>query len=80
MLINTANVTYSSIVAIGENISKLEKETGDKYLKLHRGVMDVTNIDINSLDLKLDLNNNKLQQCSRRVLQMDWMYWWNNKC
>ena len=64
MLINTANVTYSSIVAIGENISKLEKETGDKYLKLHRGVMDVTNIDINSLDLKLDLNDNKLQQYS----------------
>jgi len=64
MLINTANVTYSSIVTIGENISKLEKETGDKYLKLHRGVMDVTNIDINSLNLRLDLNDNKLQQYS----------------
>jgi aspartate aminotransferase len=64
MLINTANVTYSSIVQIGENISKLEQETGDKYLKLHRGVMDVTHIDINYLNLKLDLNNIKLQQYS----------------
>jgi len=64
MLINDANVTYSSIVAIGENIIKLEKETGEKYLKLHRGVMDVTNIDINSLDLKLDLNDGRLQQYS----------------
>ena len=33
-------------------------------LKLHRGVMDVTNIDINSLNLRLDLNDNKLQQYS----------------
>jgi aspartate aminotransferase len=64
MKINTANVTYSSIVQIGENINKIEKETGDKYLKLHRGVMDVTTLDIDSLNLNLDLNNGKTQQYS----------------
>jgi aspartate/methionine/tyrosine aminotransferase len=61
MKINTANVTYSSIVQIGEDISKLEKETGEEYLKLHRGVMDVTTIEINS---NLELNSKKLQQYS----------------
>ena len=64
MKINTANVTYSSIVQIGENITKIERETGDKYLKLHRGVMDVTTLDIDSLNLNLDLNNGKTQQYS----------------
>lgn len=64
MNINKANVTYSSIVQIGENITKIEKETGDKYLKLHRGVMDVTTLDIDSLNLNLDLNNGKTQQYS----------------
>jgi aspartate aminotransferase len=64
MKINTANVTYSSIVQIGENINKIEKETGDKYLKLHRGVMDVTTLDIDSLNLNLNLNSGKIQQYS----------------
>ena len=64
MNINTANVSYSSIVQIGENITKIEKETGEKYLKLHRGVMDVTTLDIDSLKLDLNLNNTKTQQYS----------------
>lgn len=64
MRINTATVTYSSIVKIGENIQELEKESGLKYLKLHRGVMDVTNIDINSIGLNLDLNSLPTQQYS----------------
>ncbi len=64
MKVNTANVTYSSIVQIGENINKIEKETGEKYLKLHRGVMDVTTLDIDSLNLDLNLNNGKTQQYS----------------
>ena len=34
MNINKANVTYSSIVQIGENITKIERETGDKYIRL----------------------------------------------
>jgi len=62
MNIPEINVTYSSIVKIGEDVQKLEEESGLKYLKLHRGVMDVTNIDINSLNLKLNFNDPKLQQ------------------
>lgn len=62
MNINTANVTYSSIVAIGEEVNLLEKNSGDKYLKLHRGVMDVCDIDLNKLNIDLNLNDKKTQQ------------------
>ena len=62
MNINTSTVTYSSIVEIGELIANLEKETGDKYLKLHRGVMDVTTIDLNSFAKNIDFNQKKIQQ------------------
>lgn len=48
MKVNKAKVTFSSIVKIGEDVNKIEKETGTKYLRLHRGVMDVTNLDISS--------------------------------
>jgi len=61
MKINTANVSYSSIVQIGEDILNLEKETGEKYLKLHRGVMDVTTL---KTDFIPDLNSKILQQYS----------------
>ena len=64
MKINTANVAYSSIVQIGENIAKIEKETGEKYLKLHRGVMDVCALDIESAGIGIGLNDLKLQQYS----------------
>lgn len=64
MKINYPTITYSSIVKIGENVQKLESDTKLKYLKLHRGVMDVTNIDINSLGIDLNLNDLKLQQYS----------------
>lgn len=62
MNINTAPVTYSSIVEIGELTARLEKETGEKYLKLHRGVMDVTTIDLNSFVDQIDFNEKKIQQ------------------
>jgi aspartate aminotransferase len=62
MNVNTSPVTYSSIVEIGELAAKLEKETGEKYLKLHRGVMDVTSIDLNSFVHNIDFNDKKLQQ------------------
>ena len=55
-------VNFSSIVSIGEDVQKLESETGKEYLKLHRGVMDVTQIDLSSV--KLDLNSKKIQQYS----------------
>jgi aspartate aminotransferase len=62
MNVNTSPVTYSSIVEIGELVAKLEKETGDKYLKLHRGVMDVTTIDLNSFAQSIDFNQKRIQQ------------------
>jgi len=62
MNVNTSPVTYSSIVEIGELAAKLEKETGDKYLKLHRGVMDVTTIDLNLISQTIDFNQKKIQQ------------------
>ena len=64
MNVNTAPVTYSSIVQIGELVQKLEKETSDKYLKLHRGVMDVTHIDIDQIAKEIDFNSKSIQQYS----------------
>lgn len=55
-------VNFSSIVSIGEDVQKLESETGLEYLKLHRGVMDVTQIDLGSI--KIDINSKKIQQYS----------------
>ena len=63
MNINEANVTYSSIVAIGEHINNLESTTGEKYLKLHRGVMDVTTIDVDKV-ANIVYNHKNLQQYS----------------
>lgn len=62
MNVNISPVKYSSIVEIGELTNKLEKETGQKYLKLHRGVMDVKGIDLNSFCKNIDFNEKKIQQ------------------
>jgi len=48
MKVNKAKVTFSSIVSIGEEVNRLEKESGEKYLKLHRGVMDVTYLNMDA--------------------------------
>jgi len=61
MKINYSPSTYSSIVEIGELANKLEKESGKKYLKLHRGVMDVTTIDLNSFVDDIDFNSKSIQ-------------------
>ncbi len=61
MEINYSPSTYSSIVEIGELANKLEKESGQKYLKLHRGVMDVTTIDLNSFVNDIDFNSKSIQ-------------------
>ena len=61
MNINISPVKYSSIVEIGEQVSELEK-TGQKFLKLHRGVMDIETIDLNSFSKDIDFNQKKLQQ------------------
>jgi aspartate/methionine/tyrosine aminotransferase len=62
MKINHSPVSYSSIVEIGERTSQLEKVTGEKYLKLHRGVMDVDMIDLNSFLSDFDYNQKSVQQ------------------
>ena len=61
MEVNFSPSTYSSIVEIGELANKLEKESGQKYLKLHRGVMDVTTIDLNSFVSDIDFNTKSIQ-------------------
>ena len=62
MKVNSPGVSYSSIVEIGENVTKLEKSNGLEYLKLHRGVMDVDIIDINSVMEGFDYNKKSIQQ------------------
>ena len=61
MEVNFSPSTYSSIVEIGELANKLEKESSQKYLKLHRGVMDVTTIDLNSFVSDIDFNTKSIQ-------------------
>lgn len=60
MKINNCPVNYSSIVEIGEMVSKLESTSNDTYLKLHRGVMDVDLIDINGFMKDFDFNDKSL--------------------
>jgi len=62
MNVNHSPVTYSSIVEIGERTSSLEKKTGQTYLKLHRGVMDIDLIDLNSFMKDFDYNQKSVQQ------------------
>lgn len=57
-------VTFSSIVGIGENILKLEAETGRKFLKLHRGVIDVTPIELDWIKNHISFDTKQLQQYS----------------
>ncbi len=65
MNINNPEVSFSSIVKIGDSVSQRERETGDRYLSLHRGVMDVTTLDLSSIDI--DLNSRSIQQYSSTV-------------
>lgn len=62
MKVNHSPVSYSSIVEIGERTIHLEKTTGQDYLKLHRGVMDVDHIDLNSFMNDFDYNQKSVQQ------------------
>jgi len=62
MNINISPAKYSSIVEIGETVSKLEKSTGVSYLKLHRGVMDIDTIKLNDIIKSIDFDTKKIQQ------------------
>ena len=61
MKINISNVKYSSIVSIGEKITKIEKETGKIFLKLNRGVNAVTNINLENIIPNIAYNSNEFQ-------------------
>ena len=52
---------YSAIVGIGEKLSKLEKNSDDKYLRLNRGVPSATNIDISEVIPLIDFNSPKIK-------------------
>lgn len=52
---------YSAIVSIGERLSKLERETGEKYLRLNRGVPSVTNIDLSKVITQINFNAPNIQ-------------------
>ncbi len=61
MLTKHSGAKYSAIVGIGEKLYELEKTTGQKYLKLNRGVPSVTNIDLTEIIPLIDFNSNKVQ-------------------
>jgi aspartate/methionine/tyrosine aminotransferase len=52
---------YSSIVGIGEMIKKLEKETGQEYLRLNRGINMVVNMELNEVARAIDYDDPMLQ-------------------
>jgi aspartate/methionine/tyrosine aminotransferase len=61
MKINPSKVTFSSIVGIGQKVTKAEKETGEEYLHLNRGVNAVTNIDLTEVVKNIDPNTKEYQ-------------------
>ena len=61
MQVKVTGAKYSAIVGISEKLVKLEKETGEKYLKLNRGIPAVTNIDLSEIIPMIDFNSPKLQ-------------------
>lgn len=61
MKISKCGAKYSSIISIGEEIKKIEKESDKRFLSLNRGVNAVVNIDLNSIISDIDFNTNKMQ-------------------
>ncbi len=61
MRINLSKATFSSIVGIGQKVKKAEKETGDKYLELNRGVNSVVGIDLTKIKEIIDFNSKDYQ-------------------
>lgn len=61
MKIKKSNVTFSSIVGIGQRVQKSSKETGREYLQLNRGVNAVTNINLTNVIKEIDPNSNNFQ-------------------
>jgi len=61
MRVRNTGAKYSSIVAIGEDIKKLEQQTGREYLKLNRGINMVVNMDLHKVIQLIDFNDPKSQ-------------------
>lgn len=61
MKIKKSNVTFSSIVGIGERVKKESNRTGDEYLQLNRGVNAVTDINLSSVMHYINPNSKEFQ-------------------
>lgn len=61
MKVRNTGAKYSSIVAIGEEIKKLEQQTGQEYLKLNRGVNMVVDMNLKDVIPHIDFNDTKIQ-------------------
>lgn len=61
MKINISKATFSSIVGIGQKVTRAEKETGKKFLALNRGVNSVVGIDLTKIIPMIDFQSKDLQ-------------------
>ena len=61
MKIRKSGARYSAIVGIGEQLAKKEKETGQEYLFLNRGVNNVVKIDLSEVTREIDYNTAEMQ-------------------
>lgn len=61
MRVRNTGAKYSSIVAIGEEIKKLEQQTGKDYLKLNRGVNMVVDMNLKNVIPHINFNDTKTQ-------------------
>lgn len=65
MKIRKSGASYSPIVGIGEKIQELAKESGQDFLKLHRGINSVVPIRINSVARALDFETPQILEYPR---------------
>lgn len=61
MKINLSKATFSSIVGIGQKVARAEKETGQRYLPLNRGVNAVCQIDLSKIIPMIDYQSKDFQ-------------------
>lgn len=61
MKINKSNVTFSSIVGIGEKVKQASEKESVEYLALNRGVNAVVNIDLTKAISRIDPNSASYQ-------------------
>jgi aspartate aminotransferase len=61
MQINKTNTEVSRILQVGQQARKLQAETMQPFLMLHRGVNSVVNIDLNSIISDFDFNTDDFQ-------------------